>query len=106
MLRKAVASAAVLLTLTGCACTSTRGVSASRQPISPPPYTPQEYVVIYKLTGSATSANIALQSPTGASQQQAVDVPLMSKAGDEGLRFTGFDPGDFVYISAQNPDEY
>ena len=106
MLRRVAASAAVLLTLTSCAGTSTRGVSASPKPVSPSEYTPPEYVVIYKLTGSVTSADITLQTPTGTSQQQGVDVPLTSKAGGEGLKFTGFSPGDFVYFSAQNPDEF
>ncbi len=58
--------------------------------------------VVYELDGTASSADITIQTDSGGtSQQQGVDVPLRNKAGGEGLRFT-FDGGEFVYISAQN----
>ncbi|WP_155854617.1 hypothetical protein [Paenarthrobacter nicotinovorans] len=47
-------------------------------------------------------ASITMETPTGTSQQD-VSIPLKKKsagASDTGLTFT-FDPGDFVYISAQ-----
>jgi hypothetical protein len=57
---------------------------------------------VYYLTGSAKSADITIETPTGTSQQEGVDVPMTSKTGNAGLRFTCFGTGDFVYISAQN----
>jgi hypothetical protein len=58
------------------------------------------------LTGTTSSADITIEIPTGTSQQQGIDVPLYSKDGYTGLRMTGFSPGAFLYISAQNNKEY
>lgn len=100
-------SLALLVVLVGCAGTSTRGVSPSPKPsassFSP---TPVDHVVLYELDGSAASANITYQTPTGMSQQQGIDVPMTSKSGGPGLEFKGFGYGDFVYFSAQNDGEY
>lgn len=57
--------------------------------------------VRYELDGTASSASVTLSTPTGTSQQDT-DVPMMNKSGTTGLRFTGFLPDDFLYISAQN----
>lgn len=64
---------------------------------------PEPLEVRYDVSGTATSADITIETPTGTSQQNGVDVPLVRKSdGERGLIFTGFAPGDFVYISAQN----
>ncbi len=57
--------------------------------------------VRYEVGGTASQADITIQTPTGSSQQSGVDVPLKSKAGTDYLQFT-FQSGDFVYLSAQN----
>lgn len=57
--------------------------------------------IVYAVTGSARAADITIQTPTGSSQQNDVGVPLVSKAGSEGLEFS-FASGAFVYLSAQN----
>lgn len=60
--------------------------------------------VIYKLSGTARTADITIETPSGSSQQNGVDVPLISKStGTPGLEFT-FSSGSFVYLSAQNDD--
>jgi hypothetical protein len=59
--------------------------------------------VVYLVRGTAQSATWTVQTPTGTKQGDA-DVPLMNKSGSEGLQFL-FEPGDFVYISAQNDGE-
>lgn len=58
--------------------------------------------VRYELSGTATSADITIESDTGgSSQQQDVSVPLRNENGTTGLRLD-FVAGDFVYLSAQN----
>ena len=59
--------------------------------------------VVYYVDGTARSADITIETPTGTSQQ-SVDIPLVNRGGTRGLRFT-FSPGSFVYISAQNRGE-
>lgn len=63
--------------------------------------------VVYDVTGSASTADITYSTPGGGTEQQSkVSVPLtMSASGRRGMLFTGFSPGDFVYISAQNNGE-
>jgi len=56
--------------------------------------------VVYNLSGTASSASITIETPTGTSQQDT-SVPIVNKAGTTGLRFD-FSPGDFLYLSAQN----
>lgn len=72
-------------------------------------YTPVPAVpllVHYEVTGDGSgSASITAQTPTGTSQS-TTDLPLTNKSGTEGLIFSGFSHGDFLYISAQNQDEY
>lgn len=58
-------------------------------------------LVEYFIDGTAVSASITTQTPTGTSQQANVDVPLTTTSGGRGLRAC-FDHGEFVYISAQN----
>jgi len=58
--------------------------------------------VRYYVIGSANTASITLQTPSG-SRTEDIDVPLTSKAGTPYLEFT-FTSGAFVYLSAQNKD--
>jgi hypothetical protein len=60
--------------------------------------------ITYQLEGTASSADITMQTPTGTSQQAGVKIPLTTKAGTVGITYT-FQAGDFVYISAQNNDD-
>jgi hypothetical protein len=59
--------------------------------------------ITYKVTGTARSADITMETPSGTSQQSGIDVPLVRKSASNrsGISLT-FSPGDFVYISAQN----
>jgi hypothetical protein len=57
--------------------------------------------VVYKVTGTTTQASLTLQTASGTSQQNDVDVPVMSKSGTEGLTYE-VEPYSFVYVSAQN----
>lgn len=57
--------------------------------------------VTYKVDGSARSADITYQTPSGSSQQNGVDVPLTKKSDHtEGIEFDT--SMSFLYISAQN----
>jgi hypothetical protein len=58
--------------------------------------------ITYEVDGSAPSADITYETPSGISQQNGVDVPLTRTSdGGLGIRFN-FVAGDFVSISAQN----
>lgn len=60
------------------------------------------HVVTYRVDGTAGSASVTWKTPTGTSQADS-DLPLLNKAGGEGLTFTNsFAVGDFLYVSAQN----
>jgi hypothetical protein len=108
--RRHVFTLLATVALAGCGSPSVVGASASPNP------TPQMHEVVYLLEGKAgfktefgrppMSADITVQTPTGTSQQQGVDVPLENKEGTPGLHFTDFAPGAFVYISAQNASKY
>jgi hypothetical protein len=56
--------------------------------------------VTYEVFGTATSAAVDVQRPTG-TQQVTATLPLMDKSGVQGLTMT-FAPGSLVYVSAQN----
>jgi hypothetical protein len=60
--------------------------------------------VLYEVEGTAVSATITAQMPTGTSQGTGKTLPLMTTSG-RGLTNT-FRRGAFVYISAQNEDEF
>lgn len=69
-------------------------------------YRPVVLHVAYHLSGSATQADITyLTGSGGTEQQQGIDVPMVNKAGGDGLFFTA-QPGDFLYFSAQNGGEF
>lgn len=65
--------------------------------------------VLYEVEGSTDWASITFETPTG-TQQANPDVPLKMasgpRSGERGLLVGPFQPGDFVYISAQNKREY
>lgn len=60
--------------------------------------------VTYKVGGTATSADLTMQTQSGSSQQNGVAVPLRAQSGDEGLTFV-VSHGAFVYVAAQNTGE-
>lgn len=100
-MRSALAAIAAALILEGCA-----GTAAPSAAASPDLWTSTPLVVVYELDGSATSADITYETPTGSSQQQGVDVPMKTEDGEKGIQITGFSPGAFLYISAQNANDY
>lgn len=78
------------------ACSSSAASTSNRSTV------PTTSEVLYEVVGGQKGASITMETPTGTSQQD-VSIPLKKKsagANDTGLTFT-FDPGDFVYISAQ-----
>jgi hypothetical protein len=65
---------------------------------------PTTYTVIYEANGEgSTSGSITLEAPAG-TQQNEVDLPLKSQAGDTGLSFP-MQTGAFVYLSVQNQND-
>jgi len=100
-MRGAVIMLGLLLSAAG--CTSSGGGASSYAPAGGVSVTEH---VAYKLTGRASGADITYSvGQGGTEQQQGVAVPLVNKAGLEGLFLTA-SPGDFLYFSAQNSGEY
>ncbi|MBO0866440.1 MAG: hypothetical protein J2P16_15365 [Mycobacterium sp.] len=67
---------------------------------------PLVHQIVFRLSGSATEANLTLNFGDGnTSQQNNVGVPLKNKQGEVGLHFEAY-PGDFLYFSAQNQDSF
>lgn len=60
------------------------------------------HIVTYLLSGSATSADITYNTPSGTEQQQGVDVPLTKETDHTPGIEQHFGSGGFLYISAQN----
>lgn len=70
-------------------------------------YTPAIHTVSYEADGVDTKAgNYTLRSADGGTRQGDADLPLMNKAGGVGLQLSGFQPGDFVYLSVQNENGF
>jgi hypothetical protein len=94
--RKATITAAIIAAaafgITGCGHST---------PATPPITTSD---VVYKVTGSARSVDITMQTGTGMSQQNDISVPVKNKNGEPGLHVT-MPRGGFTYISAQNQGE-
>jgi hypothetical protein len=61
--------------------------------------------VTYHVTGSADGVDITFETPDGTAQGAGKAVPLGAPGEEPGMRISGFLPGDFVYISAQNTGE-
>jgi hypothetical protein len=61
----------------------------------------QLHEVTYQVGGSATGADITIETPSGQSQHQGVAVPMTTSNGTAGLIFH-MQSGAFVYIAAQN----
>ncbi len=58
------------------------GIDSAGNPTCPQhhyPVVPQTHDITYPLDGSARSADITYQTPTGSSQQQGIDVPMDSE---------------------------
>ena len=85
------------LTLAGLSACSSAGSSAAPVSVAEA----ATVSVLYEVDGSASAADITLETGSGTSQQ-SVKVPLTSKSsGKKGLTFN-MERGAFVYISAQN----
>lgn len=88
-------SAAILLAVSACSSNSTSNTSSGANAL------PTTVKVVYEVVGTATGADITIETGSGTSQQ-SISVPLTSKSsGSTGLTFT-MKRGAFVYISAQN----
>ena len=97
-MRKILVPVLLTLGLAVAACSDvTAGPAASE---------PTASTVVYEVEGSAESVSVTLQTPTGISQQNDLSVPVINKAGTQGLRIDAFPQGEFVYISAQNEGEF
>lgn len=66
------------------------------------------HTVTYKVEGTTKQASITYENANGdTSQQSDIDVPLTRKIDHtEGLVLSGMKKGAFLYISAQNSEEY
>lgn len=80
-----------LAALTGCSSDTPAPAAVKLEPVE----------VRYFVEGTATHADITIETPTGTSQQDDVLLPMMAKDDSEGLHFMA-EPGTFVYIAAQN----
>jgi hypothetical protein len=60
--------------------------------------------VVYEVEGDADYAEVTMQTPTGQSPQSPA-LPMVLESGDGPLTFE-FNPGAFVYLSAQNTEEF
>jgi hypothetical protein len=99
---KRLALAAGLLLLSGCG--GGEVLVAGRTPVPAPPVRTVN-MVTYLVDGSASKAAVTYETPTG-TEQMTVDVPLVAYTGASGITFETFQPGAFLYISAQNQDAY
>jgi len=97
-MRLTLAALAALL-LVG--CTPARTLES----LPDPSITPRVHTYGYYVIGSASSADVTYTTGSGTSQA-SIDLPLMNKAGQQGIRMTGSNAPDFLYISAQNTGEY
>jgi hypothetical protein len=94
-----VAGVVAALVLAGCSSSGDEAVDDD----AAVDYAPVTSEVVYEVEGDPAYAEVTLETPTG-STQVSPDLPMGFKDGGK-LTYT-FSPGDFVYISAQNPDEY
>jgi hypothetical protein len=73
-----------------------------------PAYVPATHTVVYEADGSGArglrTVNYTIQTDDGGTSQGTTNLPMKNKAGGTGLTFTGFNSGDFVYLSVQNED--
>lgn len=71
---------------------------------SPPPADeaaePTTHHVLYEVEGTTDWASVTMATPTG-TRQISPDVPMTRTNGERGLEAT-VEPGEFLYISAQN----
>ncbi|WP_426938582.1 hypothetical protein ACQCSV_13565 [Pseudarthrobacter sp. S3] len=89
------ATTAILLGVSACSSGSSSNSNSGSNAL------PSTVNVLYEVVGTATGADITIETGDGTSQQ-SISVPLKSKStGANGLSFT-MKRGAFVYISAQN----
>lgn len=77
--------------------------AAATETVSDAPEYDGPPMVVYTLTGTASTADITYSTGgDGQEQQQGIDVPLVnSGTGEQGITFPAT-AGDFLYFSAQN----
>ena len=93
----AVAALALLLILSGCAGTSSRGLATPVSPsVSLTPY--ESPVYTYEVEGVATDATVTFATPTGQEQHSIEDLELDAN-DDQRWEFEG--PMPFLYVSIQ-----
>ncbi len=90
--------AALLLLLAGCSARTETTPSAA--------YTPEVHTYAYYVTGTATSADVTYSTASGTQQATGVDLPLKNNSGTYGILMDDSSAPDFLYISAQNGDDY
>jgi hypothetical protein len=68
-----------------------------------------DVTVLYEVEGTTNMASITISTPGGGTSQQSdIDVPMSMKSatgGQAGMPLT-FQPGEFLYISAQNSNDH
>lgn len=78
------------------------GISSSSETSSSSGYVSSTRTVLYEVEGTAEAVNITYEKPTGIAQQTDLSVPLTKKGTSQRGIILAMDPGDYVYISAQN----
>lgn len=96
------------ITATLIATNESPGSAATSTPsVVSPVVSPSVHTVTYQAAGDGTNAGTyTLRSSDGGTRQGDADLPLMNKAGGNGLQLSGFESGDFVYLSIQNDNGY
>lgn len=108
-MRKTIVILLAVLALAGC---SGKTPVAQTPPAVTPVVTPAvtKHAVVYESEApdstTARTATYTLRSDDGGTRQGEFDLPLRNQNGTNGLTFTGFGSGAFVYLSIQNGDEY
>lgn len=84
------------------------GLSASSSGSSGSSASAVGHKVTYKVEGTTNMASITYSNAYGdTSQQSDIDVPLTRKSdGGQGIVLNGMSRGDFLYIAAQNSQDY
>lgn len=104
-MRKTVVILLAVLALAGCA-----GKTPVAQTKAPPTPVVTSHTVVYESEApdstTERTASYTLRSDDGGTRQGEFDLPLRNQGGTNGLSFTGFASGAFVYLSIQNGDEY
>lgn len=100
----AVVGGIVAVVVVGSVLGSSGREPASGAPVAAPVVN-STVTVLYEVEGSTDYADVTMETPTG-TEQISPDVPMVRESdGRPGLEME-FEPGDFVYLSAQNNRGY